>query len=371
MIEISSLLLLGIGEILLVTMVISAVLIFVIINGKSKDKTSAKVLVSRIKEDADRRLSETQKVMEEQYGFADEELKEIVAKIVRDEKVFYQNVINMYLKRDQKAFENMNVDFEGAVETYRTLEVPDRSTGDDESAEAQASLQTEIESLKAELKITMNTMGNMLAEYAAAFSGEASASMTPSAENSPTDVVAAPEGPAENESADDDELMDLDAEESGDGKLMNLNTDKSDDSELMSLDAEESGDGELMDLDVDESGDGELMDLDIDESGDGELMDLDIDESGDDELMDLDIDESDDGELMDLDIDESADEELLDLGEDDFLDLDAPDGETSGLPSESLDADTQPSQEESDSVDDPDLLLDQIRAEDEGEPEKP
>ncbi len=338
MTEISSLLLLGLGEILLVTTVISAVLIFVSISRKSRDQTAAKVLISRIKEDAQRRLSETQKIMEGQFGIVDEELKEIVAKVSREEKVFYQHVINMYLKRDHKSLENLNVDFEGAVETYRTLEIPDRNDAEsgtsEEETEERAMLEAEVDALKSELKITMNTMGNMLSEYAAIFSGEA-----------PTGMTAPDEEPAAEVSED---LMNIDDEAVNDA-LMELGAE-----EL--ADADGTADDELLDIDEEESADDELLDLDEEESAGDELMDLDSEELADDEFESLD----------ESDLDEDL-EDLSDVDGDELLDLDSLEDDADDIVFDSIDGDTQPSPSDEPATgpaDDPDQLLDQIRAED-------
>jgi len=336
MTEISSMLLLGLGELLLVTTVVSAVLVFAILNKKTKDKIAAQVLISRIKEDAQQRLSETHKIMEGQYGFAGDELKEIVAKIDREEKLFYQNLINVYLKRDHKSFENLNVDFEGSVETYRTLEIPERGSSDDEggaSAEEVEGLKSEIEILKTELKITMDAMGNMLAEYAAVFSSDGTP--PPPQESWGQDTSSE----SDQGASDDDALMSLDAE-GDDDALMNLDAEDDDDA-LMNLDAEDddsvSLDESEEDIAVNPDDIADLLALDEGES--------DVNPDVIDDLLALDEESKSDDELMNLD-----DDQLFDL--DDKEDSTATDDETVVLSQDDI-------------IDDPDLLLDQIRAEDE------
>ena len=177
MIQINSLLLLVLGELLLVTAVISVVMVVTLLLRKQKDRSAALALIGRIKEDEKRRQDETNKIMVNHFGLEGEELKTVVQKIGREEKLFYQTMVNLYLKRDLGVLRNLNVQFEGAVEPYRSLKLVKAETSDatsemdTESAAEIERLKTENECLSEELRITMDTMGRMLTEYSSMFAG--------------------------------------------------------------------------------------------------------------------------------------------------------------------------------------------------------
>ena len=135
MTEINTLLLMSLGELLLVTTAIAVVLVVLYFIKKRRDRSAATTLVARVKEDQERRQQETRGVLEKRFGIGGDYLDELVTKVVREEKRFYQTLINLYLKRDAGALENLHVAFEGATEPYRTLELPARPTDGDTSTE--------------------------------------------------------------------------------------------------------------------------------------------------------------------------------------------------------------------------------------------
>lgn len=179
MIEVSKLLLLVLGELVLVSIVAVMALAFLAFSKRQRDRASIKKLIARIKEDSGRREQETRKIMEERYGFAGADLDEIVTKIAREEKGFYQVLIDVYIKRNSDALQNLSVDYEGSVDTYRTLEIPRRGTtasdtdGDPVDSEELLLLKDENQRLTEELQLTMDTMSRMLSEYSLMFSGGA------------------------------------------------------------------------------------------------------------------------------------------------------------------------------------------------------
>lgn len=179
MTEVSTLLLLIMGEILIVTTIVSVGMIVYKLIKKDRDQTAIHVLIERVRRDAPRRLDETRKLMTVHHGFEGKNLEEISAKISREERVFYQEMINTYLRRDADAIQNLNIDFEAAVDTYRNLTPHPRespgASASDAGAETQEveRLTVENQRLADELGITMNTMGRMLSEYTSMFGGGA------------------------------------------------------------------------------------------------------------------------------------------------------------------------------------------------------
>ncbi|MCW8945374.1 MAG: hypothetical protein OQL27_11415 [Sedimenticola sp.] len=177
MIEVSKILLLVLGELFVISIIVTIVFAFLAFSKRQRDRASVKQLVARIKEDGDRREQETRKVMEERFGFAGADLEAIVKKIVRNEKAFYQVLIDVYLKRNTEAVPNLSVDYESSVDTYRTLEIPRSgeatavSTEDGIDSDELMLLKEENQRLTEELQVTMDTMGRMLSEYSLMFSG--------------------------------------------------------------------------------------------------------------------------------------------------------------------------------------------------------
>lgn len=187
MIEVNKLLLLVLGELLLVGIVVSLIIVFQAFLRRRGDRSAIRKLVSRIKEDSGRRESETRKIMQERFGFDGNNLEEIVKKIAREEKAFYQVLIDVYLHHKTDAIQNLCVDYESSVETYRALELPRPAAAPEPSASASGEavedsesyrlLRAENERLTEELKKTMDTMAAMLSEYSLMFSGGASVEM--------------------------------------------------------------------------------------------------------------------------------------------------------------------------------------------------
>ena len=172
MITISSLWFMILLELLVVTTIISVLLVVLTLISKQRDKKVAAELILKVKEDGIRRVEETKKIMLNNFGFDDDMAEEVAVQVGREERKFYQNVINFYLRRDARAFDNLNISFEGAVEPYRSLKPPGLGGGaggaQGESQEIER-LNKENKRLSEEISITMQTMGRMLSEYSSMF----------------------------------------------------------------------------------------------------------------------------------------------------------------------------------------------------------
>lgn len=178
MIEVSPIVLLALGELLLISIVLSLGLVIAGFVRKSNERKAIGKLIGRVKADEARRKSETRNLMQEHFGYAGEQLESIVNKIAREEKRLYQALINLFLKRDVNLMELLNVECEGVTEPYRTLELPKVEADTEQDDDQQNELEIEVVALKeennrlsTELGITMNTMGTMLIEYASKHAG--------------------------------------------------------------------------------------------------------------------------------------------------------------------------------------------------------
>jgi len=180
MIELSPLVLLLLGELLLVSILVSLGLVVTGLIRKRNERQAIARLVGRIKEDETRRREETHSLMASNFGLEGEALNTIVNKISREEKRLYQALINLFLKRDLHLLEVLHVECEGMTEPYRTIElsIPDTDQDDLESdlSSEVVMLKEENERLTTELGVTMETMGTMLKEYASMYGGGADGS---------------------------------------------------------------------------------------------------------------------------------------------------------------------------------------------------
>ncbi|MES9855208.1 MAG: hypothetical protein ABW166_01200, partial [Sedimenticola sp.] len=181
--QIDLLILMMLGELLLITTVTSILLIVRALIKRKRDRMAIRQLLGRIKKDDERRTTETRGVAQSVYNLEGEALEKAVSHISRGEKLFYQTFMNLYLVHDATALQNLNVEFESAVEPYRALEIPKGSGGAGGGAieeKAEANFNAEIERLKienkrlsGELGTTMDTMSRMLNEFSLMFAGGA------------------------------------------------------------------------------------------------------------------------------------------------------------------------------------------------------
>ncbi|MCB1851127.1 MAG: hypothetical protein KDI83_10170 [Gammaproteobacteria bacterium] len=177
MIAINPLLLLTLSELLLVLIAISVGFVIAGFFRKRNERRAIAKLIRRIKEDESRRRDETRSLMQKNFGIEGEALDAVVNEISREEKRFYQALINLFVRRDVQLLEVLNAECEGVTRPYRSIEIPKADSGWEEKElelnSEIAVLKEENERLTTELSITMDTMGTMLNEYASMYSGGA------------------------------------------------------------------------------------------------------------------------------------------------------------------------------------------------------
>ncbi len=162
-------------ELLIATTLVSGLLVVFILMRKMRDRKAAASIIWKVKEDEARRTAETKKIMLHKLGFADDDAEKLAVKINHEERAFYQNVINMYLRRDASALESLNITFESTVDPYRTLELPGGGglTKKISDSKEMKVLKEENKRLSEEIAVTMQTMGRMLSEYSSMFAEKA------------------------------------------------------------------------------------------------------------------------------------------------------------------------------------------------------
>ncbi len=171
MIEVDSVLFMGLLELVLILLAVDVVIVVRSVVRRRREKASVDRLVTIVRQDAERRKKETCNLLEKKYGYSGEQLEHATKKIVREEKRIYQTLANIFTTRDNIAIENLSILFEEAVEPYRVLDTPKLVAGDnnepgsEDGSEEVKRLKVLAQTLNKELEVTMNTIGRMLHEY--------------------------------------------------------------------------------------------------------------------------------------------------------------------------------------------------------------
>ncbi len=176
MMEVNALLFMLLWESVLVLSAVGMVILLRTVLRRRRERAAIDKLVAKVKAEAQQRKEQTRNLLEKKYGYSGEQLDKTAAKITHEEKRLYQTLANLFINRDSVAMENLSINFEEAVEPYRTLEVPssppreEDEKGADDSAEIER-LREQNQLLSDEMHVTMNILGKMLNEYSALAGG--------------------------------------------------------------------------------------------------------------------------------------------------------------------------------------------------------
>ncbi len=180
MIEFSRLTVLIIAEILIGLSLFSGLLVTFTMRRKISIRKAARQLVERIRYDMEARSECLKQKLITAYGYQGDPLEQALQMLNLAEKGLYQNLINGFLKQDPVTLQQLDVDVNNLVLAYQGLEpsldavappASKQQPSHDERVEIER-LQADNQRLTEELKVTMDTMGRMLSEYAAMFSSE-------------------------------------------------------------------------------------------------------------------------------------------------------------------------------------------------------
>jgi hypothetical protein len=140
---------------------------------KNRDRVAAVKLVEQLKKQSQTRLEATGSFLSEKYLFEGDELKKAIKAIDREEKKYFQKLIDVYLKRDAEAFTSMDASLAELIDTYKSLTpaIPEVESTSPEQLQELESLRDLNAKLEEELKVTKKTMGNMIAEFGNMFGG--------------------------------------------------------------------------------------------------------------------------------------------------------------------------------------------------------
>ncbi len=230
------------GEVFLVLALTLGILLISRASQRRRERKAAMYLVGVIKENEAPRLEQTKEVLSRRFGLGGEGLTTTTHAVMRAEKLLYQRIINMYVKRDVISLREMNIDVEANTEPFRNLEDPAGSApsadlgdipGSEHDGNADA-LRAENQALKQELQITMETMSRMLGEYASVFGGS-----TQGAPQTPIMTQMIDEGPNGDEANEAEDTMN--------------SAEEGDDADLFAMDADIEGLDEIQGFDLDEA----------------------------------------------------------------------------------------------------------------------
>lgn len=221
MTEINSLYLTVLIELLAFFFVVCVAMVVVSVMRAMRERAAVEKVVATIKEDSARRKEETKNLLEKRFGYKSDALQKSAHTLMKKELLFYQTLINLYIKRDTKTMEELNVIFEDTVAPYRELEVS-RGAAVQESApvevrqpdnaEELAKLRAQNQQLLEELELTMHSLGGMLSQYAAMLEKDADAGIEAMAQM--IEEVAESGSEMPDEAAGDEEVDQSPAEQS-------------------------------------------------------------------------------------------------------------------------------------------------------------
>jgi hypothetical protein len=172
MMQVSSLLFWGMAEALLLVFLLLLVLVGVLYYRHSRDQKAGKALIAQVKQAAEKRAAALTQSLS-QAGYQGEALEAKLKQLRKAEMQFYRILLAVYLKRDATQLARMNQRLEQLLAPYLGLKgVPAGvpvGASEEESHEIEI-LRQENKELSDEMRITMDTLGRVLNEYASVFS---------------------------------------------------------------------------------------------------------------------------------------------------------------------------------------------------------
>jgi len=175
MTEIPTWLLIVLVETLALLALILGIWIFLSIRRRRSTRKAVDDLVEQIRKQSRLRLEETGSFLEEKYRFEGDELQKAVEQVDKAEKLFFQRVLNLYLKRDDERIKSLDAWVAELIGVYKSLSPVMPAAGEsavDENTQKKVDeLERSRQALEEELKITKTTMSNMIAEFGNMFGG--------------------------------------------------------------------------------------------------------------------------------------------------------------------------------------------------------
>ncbi len=175
----TSILLIG-TESALVMLVLAGVIIFFRSRRSRQDKGKALELVARVNKDSKEKLDNLKIVLQETYGLDEEAAVEKADDLIKTEKKLYVKMLRVHMGHDRNAIASIDKDVKALIDNYRNL-VEGEPGGSEEETEKRATptilrgenkaLRLAKAQLEADLAAAMETMENMMTEYATMYEG--------------------------------------------------------------------------------------------------------------------------------------------------------------------------------------------------------
>ena len=173
MTEIPTWLLIVLVETLALLASILGIWVFLSIRRKRSTRKAVDCLVEQIRKQSRLRLEETGSFLEEKYRFDGDELQQAVDQVDKAEKLFFQRVLNLYLKRDNDRLKSLDAWVAELIGVYKSLSpvMPAAGEADEDTQKKLQEMERSRQALESELEVTKTTMSNMIAEFGNMFGG--------------------------------------------------------------------------------------------------------------------------------------------------------------------------------------------------------
>lgn len=173
-----------ISEIGIFLLLILGTVVFMAKKRSMKDKSLAIVLVEKIKKSEPEKKEKLLSMLKDIYGYEDEKAEEKMDEVIRNEKKLYNNLIQIFMKKDRDKITQFDKYLNDVIESYQGISQVEGSNntgsadGEEErgsnlviTREENSNLREANKKLKKDLDAAMQTMESMMSEYASMYEG--------------------------------------------------------------------------------------------------------------------------------------------------------------------------------------------------------
>jgi hypothetical protein len=145
-------------------------------NKNSSEQVAAHKLIDKLEETKNFKIHELKQIMMQQSSIEEDKLEQLLGEINQNERVLYQQVIQLFLSRDEKLLQKINQTIEQLSEPYSNLlSYSSIDVEDKEKLEVAENkihkLTLDTERLDQQLTEAIKTMDEISAEYTRVFTG--------------------------------------------------------------------------------------------------------------------------------------------------------------------------------------------------------
>lgn len=172
--DMNSLTMILLAEACLILLIALVAVLWIQNKSKGKHKKAVEQLISQIKKQSKTRTEETGSFLQEVYDLSDNELTVAVQSIDKQERRFFQKLVDVLTKSDPHQITSLDASVAELVDTYKSLKPkPVEAVGavDPSDNDDLELLRVQNTNLKEELKTTQATMAGMIAEFGNMFGG--------------------------------------------------------------------------------------------------------------------------------------------------------------------------------------------------------